>query len=188
MAIKIITLFTILLYSFQINAQTKATTENGKAVILYNDGIWSEEITDINNCKELIKEVTTNKTKGFMSVKPIKISNKKTSLTIEFIKNENVTVIDMKVVGSDICFGPKDIAIFTILDGTEIKLPYSSSVASCKGDFTIFIGDVFKNQELTEKLSTDKIKTIQLKTHHFDVKEFESNLFQNSLKCLNSIK
>lgn len=184
----LILLLLFIICSIQLTAQTITKSEDGKTYFLYEDGTWSEEITDINNCKELIKEVTTTKTKGFMSVNPIKISNQKTYLTIELIKNEDVTVIDMKVTGDNICFGPKDMATFTTVDDTEIKLNFSSSISNCKGEFSLFFGEPFKNQKTLSDLVNKQIKSLTLSKHHYNVNEYEANLFQNTLKCLNKIK
>lgn len=184
---KIILCIVLLLSYYNLTSQTKATTENGKKVFLYNNGTWSEEIKDVNNCDNLIKKVTTTKTAGHMTINPIRVSNKKNLLSIDLIKNENVTVFNMKVEGDNICFNTKDIANFTFTDGETLKLPFSSSVGNCKGEFTLFFGIPFKNIEQLNSLKQQLLKTIELGEHHFNVNEYESKVLLNSLNCLTDI-
>jgi hypothetical protein len=179
---------TLLLFcSFQLFSQTKTKSEEGKTYYLYSNGTWSEEIKDVNNCENLIKKVTTTKTTGHMTINPIRVPNKKTLLTIELVKNENVTVLNMKVQGDNICFNTKDIATFTFLDGETLKLPFSSSVGNCKGEFTLFFGKPFKNNEHLNSLNQQQLKTFELGEHHFNVNEYESKVILKTLNCLNEI-
>lgn len=172
----------------QLTAQTKTKGEDGKSYFLYSNGTWSEEITNFKDCNELIKEVTTTKTKGFMSVSPIRIPNMQNLLSIDLIKNENITVINLKIEDDNICFGLSDVATFTTIDNTEIKLNFSSSVSNCKGEFSLFFGAPFKNQKTLNDLVDKQIKSIALSKHDYNVNEYEANLFKNTLKCLNKIK
>lgn len=174
----------IIFCSIQLFAQTKATTEHGKNIIIYEDGTWAYEVNDID-CNKLVKNITTSKTNGVMSVNPIKLAGNNNSMQIDLIKNESITVINMKVDGKNICFGPKDFVTFTTVDGTEIKLNFTSSVANCKGEFSLFFGEPFKNIQSLEKLINSQLKSIVIKSYHYDLKEYESNLFLRTINCLN---
>lgn len=180
-----ILLIIIIFSSSQLKSQTKATTEEGKSVLLYDNGTWAEQFSNVEtvDCEKLIKEVSTTKTTGLMSVNPIRIESKKTSLTIELLKNENVIVVTMQLDQKDVCITPRDKIILVTKDGNEITLP-SPTLENCKGEYTLFISKPWKNDELTETLSKSNLKSIQLKTYHFDMGDYQSRLFKKTISCL----
>lgn len=172
------------IFTLKISAQTKATTEDGRKIIVFEDGTWTEQLTEMH-CDKLIKKITTTKTSGLMSVNPIKLFDGNNTMEIDLIKNEEITVFNMRVNGNNICFGQKDIVTFNIIDGSEIKLNYTSSVANCKGEFSIFFGETFKNLEPLNDLINSKLKSIAIKSYKFNISEYDSDLLKNTLKCLN---
>jgi hypothetical protein len=176
--------------AFNIYSQTKATTENGTEVILFDDGTWEDsKVVNRGDCKELIKLVETNETTGFMSEKPLNVDSGKLTLSITSVKNGNVIVVSMTIEGDKklICIGPDDKVVITKNNGKEIELP-KLSAKNCKGEYTLFIGKPWKTTELIETLSSGQIKSIKVKSYEFEFKFYQSTLFQKTLNCLDNVE
>jgi hypothetical protein len=199
---KIATIFLtiILSISFAFGQSQKATTENGKRVILKSDGTWLYADTvktvqanlDPNDCTNWIK-TTEDKVSGetYTSMKDHLVVSQdggKKGFGISLMLSGNNSIIfSIKTVGAGSCIdkGAKINILFT--DGTRMELA-SDGDFNCKGNSTVYFGGIFGKKSQLNELKEKKIDTMRVWTsdsyveQKFEIDQAEQ--LKNSLNCL----
>ena len=199
---KITTILMIVLLTatFAFGQTQKATTENGKKVILNDDGTWKYADTiktvttnlDPNDCSNWIK-TKEDKVSGesYTSMKEYLIVSKddgKNGFGISLmLSGKSSIILSVKAAGASGCIdkGSKINILFT--DGTRLELA-SAEDFNCKGNATLYFGDVFGKKKQLAELQTKKIEVMRVWTSESYVEEkFEdeqAEQFKNALNCL----
>lgn len=194
-------LMTTLMSATYTFAQTqKATTENGKKVILNTDGTWKYADTakivqkniDQNDCSKWVKtEEDEVSGESYTLMKEYLIISKddgEKGFGINLISSgKNAIILTIKVVGAGSCVdkGSKINILFT--DGTRLELA-SDGAFNCKGNATVYFGDVFGKKKQLADLHKKTIDVMRVWTsdsyveEKFEVEQAEQ--FKNSLNCL----
>lgn len=186
--------------TFAFGQTQKATTENGKKVILNSDGTWKYADTvktaptnlDPNDCSNWIKtEEDKVSGKSYTLMKEYLIVSKdggKKGFGISLmLSGKNSIILSIKAVGAGGCIdkGAKINILFT--DGTRLELA-SDGDFNCKGNATVYFGDVFGKKKQLAELQTKKIDVMRVWTSDSYVEEkFEdeqAEQFKNALNCL----
>jgi len=195
------TLMTVLMTVIFAFGQTQnATTDNGKKVILNSDGTWvyantenkTQTNLDPNDCSNWIKtEEDKVSGKSYTGMKDYLIVSKdggKKGFGIDLLLSGKGSIIfSIKAVGAGSCIdeGNKINILFT--DGTRMELA-SEIDFNCKGNATVYFGDVFGKKSQLNELKTKKIDVMRVWTSDSYVEEkFEpeqSEHFINALNCL----
>ena len=193
-------LMVIITITFTFGQSQKATTENGKKVILNTDGTWkydenvkiSQPNLDSNDCSNWIKtEEDKVSGKSFTSIKEYLIISKdggKNGFGITvMLSSSNTIILSVKVVGAGSCIdkGSKINILFT--DGTRLEFATDGDF-NCKGKATVYFGDIFGKKKVLEELKTKKIDIMRVWTSNSYVEEKFDNeqaeQFKNALNCL----
>lgn len=193
------TLMTVFI-TFTFGQAQKATTDDGKKVILNSDRTWKyadkENSTptnlDLNNCSNWIKTEYDKVTgKSITSMKDyLKVSKDggNNGFGIDLLLGEkSVIIFTIKAVGAGRCIdeGNKINILFT--DGTRLEL-VSEKDYNCNGDAVAYFRGVFGKKSQLNELKTKKIDVMRVWTNDGYVEEkFEpeqAEQFMNGLNCL----
>jgi len=178
----------------------KATTENGKKVILNSDGTWKYADTvktvqtklDPNDCSNWIS-TETDKVDGSTSTAGkntliVSTDGGKKGFGIFMMKgSKGGVILSIQAVGAGSCIdeGAKINILFT--DGSRLVLSNDGKF-NCKGNSTVFFGGVFGKKSELEELKTKKIQTMRVWTSDSYVeKDFtvdNQEEFFNVINCL----
>jgi hypothetical protein len=190
----------LLTTTLALGQSQKATTEIGKKVILNGDGTWkyadtvvsSSTYLDSNDCSNWIKTKEDKVSgKSFTTMKDyLVVSNDggKKGLGISLMSTEkNSIILNIKAAGAGGCIdkGAKINILFT--DETRLELATESDF-NCKGNATVYFGDVFGKKKQLKELQTKKIDVMRVWTsdsyveEKFEVEQAEQ--FKNVINCL----
>jgi hypothetical protein len=190
----------LLSVTFAFGQTQKATTENGKKVILNEDGTWKYADTvksastnlDPNDCSNWIKtEEDKVSGKSYTTMKEYLVVSKdggKKGFGISLmLSGKGSIILSIKAVGAGSCIdrGAKINILFT--DGSRLELSTDGDF-NCKGNATIYFGNVFGKKKQLAELQTKKIDVMRVWTSDSYIEEkFEdeqAEQFKNSLNCL----
>ena len=193
-------LMVLMTMTFAFGQTQKATTESGKKVILNSDGTWKYADTvktaqtnlDPNDCSNWIKtkedKVSGNSYTIMKDYLVISQDGGKKGFGINLMLSGNNSIIfSIKAAGAGGCIdkGAKINILFT--DGTRMELA-SESDFNCKGNATVYFGDVFGKMSQLNELKGKKIDTMRVWTSDSYVEQkfsdYEAEQFKNALNCL----
>lgn len=193
-------LMTLLVMSLVFCQNQKATTENGKNVILNSDGTWifdeasktAQKNLDFNDCTNWIKVVEDNVTgKSYTVIKDNLIVSKdggKKGFAINLMLiTKGPIILGIKAIGAGGCIDKGDKINILFTDGSRLELN-SDGDFNCKGNVTVYFGDRFGKKKQLIELQTKKIDIIRVWTNNSYVEEkFDNNQaeqFKNVISCL----
>lgn len=193
-------LMVLMTMTFAFGQTQKATTENGKKVILNTDGTWKYADTvktvqtnlDPNDCSNWIKtEEDKVSGKSYTNMKDYLVisqdGGKKGFRINLMLSSSNSIIFSIKAAGAGGCIdkGAKINILFT--DGTRMELA-SDGDFNCKGNATVYFGGVFGKKSQLNELKVKKIETMRVwKSDSYVEQEFDADQaeqFKNALNCL----
>ncbi len=197
----ILPLFTFITFCAHSFAQTEeATTKSGKKVILNSDKTWkyvADEKTQttnfvISDCSKYIETIedkmTGKKTTAAKGTIIVSSDGGKKGFGIILMQSSSgFLIVSIQAVGAGSCIdqGNKINILFT--DGTRLELS-SDGKFNCKGNATLYFGDVFGKNKQLEELKTKKIQTMRVWTSESyveqDFTEDNRNEFFHTINCL----
>ena len=193
-------LFILTAYQLSVNAQIKATTEEGKDVILNSDGTW-EYVEQTNSSSEPLSlecadltttdtdKMTGKSTTGAKETLIISEDGGKTGFGIYVFKSQKSLIYSMQAVGAGSCIDDEDKANILFRDGTRIEL-INDAKFNCDAKFTLYFGGIFGKKRELELLATKEIETMRIWTSDSYVeKDFTSEQSKKLMAitaCLNN--
>lgn len=200
---KVIILFSMLTFlSFASLTQTTATTENGKKVILNEDGTWhfeksiEKETIDGSLVKtDCDKYISTevDKMTGESSVasNEILIISKdggKKGFGIYLMKSKRGSIIlSIQAVGAGNCIDDDNKMNILFRDGTRLELTNDSKF-NCDAKYTQYFGGSFGKKDQLEMLRSKEVETIRVWTSNSYVEEdFTSEQSKTLLKTFDCL-
>lgn len=193
-------IITLLVLTISVFGQTqKATTENGRKVLLKSDGTWiyqdstNQQVKlDSSNCSNWIK-TTEDRVSGtnFTTIKEYLVISEdggKTGFGIDLIQSSKKSIIfTIKAVGAKGCIDDNAKVNLLFTDGTRLEIETNSKF-NCKGELTTYFGGVFGRSEELNDLSSKKIEIMRVWTSNGYVeqkfKDLHAEKFKNALNCL----
>lgn len=198
---KIISTITILtLTVLSTFAQTEATTNDGRKVILNDDGTWkyvetkteNTESTDNSDCSNYISTETDKVTgKASVAAKEMLVVSKdggKNGFGFYILKSDKGSIIfSIQAVGAGNCIDDDDKMNVLFRDGTRIELVNDADF-NCDAKYTQYFGGVFGRKKELEMFRTKEVETIRIWTSDGYVEEDfnseQSNQLLHTVDCL----
>lgn len=187
--------------TIQLIAQTEATTNQGKKVILNDDGTWKYKENEIiktnennpstENCSKYIV-TTEDKVTGKTSTasKDMLIVSKnggKKGFGIFLMKGEKSVIMSIQAVGAGGCIDDKAKMNILFRDGSRLELSNDGKF-NCDAKYTLYFGGYFGKKKELEQLKTKEIETMRIWTSKSYVEENftndDSKELMESLTCL----
>lgn len=198
---KIITLLALSFISVSMNAQSEVITNNGKKVILNDDGTWvyasieTEESIDISDdCSTYISTKTDKVTgKSTTSLSETLIISKdggeKGFGVIAMKADKKSLILSIKAIGAGNCIDDKGKMNVLFRDGTRLELTNDGDF-NCNANYVQYFGGVFGKKKEIEMFKNKEIETIRVWTSKGYVEENltdeQSKIFMNSMRCLSN--
>jgi hypothetical protein len=191
----------ILVCGLSVFGQTRATTDDGKKVILKPDKTWDYIIEkpaknlDAGDCSAYV-DTSTDRMTGKVSTSgkaPIIISSDggKTGFNVSLIYTESEKAIGLFfrfVEPGNGCADDNAPIHILFTDGSKLSL-VSHDKFNCDGEATIFFRGVFGQEDILTKLTTKKIKALRIDTRKSSVeRNFTDAQASELLRELNCIK
>jgi len=164
--------FLILVLIAQVSiGQIKATTEDGKKVILSDDGTWKYEETgtetkvenpiENGNCDEYTM-TTVDKVTGKSSVSSkgtiiVSKDGGKKGFGIIVLKSGKSVILSIQAVGAGSCIDDDNKMNILFRDGTRLELRNDGKF-NCKGNYTQYFGGSFGKKKQLEMLKTKEVE------------------------------
>ena len=183
-------------------AQTKATTQDGREVILNEDGTWEfveesseEEILSMENpesCTNWIEteedKVTGDQQTVAKNTLIISSDGGKTGFGILAFKgNNNSPILSIQAVGAGNCIDESAKINILYRDGTRSEI-FSDNDFNCDARATLYFGGVFGKSKELRDLSSKEIETMRVWTNDSYVeKDFtkeQSMQLKYTMMCL----
>lgn len=197
----IFTLAMALFSSVTLFAQTEATTNDGRKVILNDDGTWIDNPetpskSDVSlDCSDLIStevdKVTGKSSTGAKDILIISDDGGKSGFGIYMLNSSRSLIFSIQAVGAGNCIDDDDKINVLFRDGTRLELQNDGKF-NCEAKFTLYFGGVFgKNKEL-EMFKTKEIETIRVWTSKSYIEKNlttdQSKQFMKTVECLSNNK
>ena len=183
----ILTLLSSLVFS-----QTRATTEDGRTILLNNDSTWEVEKI-ILSCELLISTKTDSVTdESFTGTREgLVLSHNKTNRIISSMLKFNTTIVwSLNVVSADECIEENTAINIIFDDGSKFEMSANNN-SNCDQEAVVFFGPVFGNKKELIALSTKLVQTIRVNTKKSFVQEDltpeQAKSVRLSFQCLNKI-
>ncbi len=189
----------LLLASISARAQTKATTDDGRRVLLHPDSTWTlivaEPSTSIaasdTTCDALIITSTDSKGKPSSSSQVLLVSNDngKTGFGIIITKGikQGQLLFDLTCAGNTGCVPKYAVVHFAFRDGSHVDVP-SDAMANCSGSVPIHFGGTFGRKDLSITLASKPIRSIRVALRgdfiERELTEMTSTTVMYSVRCL----
>ena len=180
------TIFTISILVFTVLstfAQTEATTNDGKKVILNDDGTWKyvetiiekQEPVNSSDCSNYIStEVDKVTGESIVGAKEMLIVSKdggKNGFGFYILKTDRGSIIfSIQAVGAGNCIDDDDKMNVLFRDGTRIELVNDADF-NCDAKYTQYFGGVFGRKKELEMFRTKEVETIRIWTSDGYVEE-----------------
>lgn len=177
--------------------QIKATTNDGREVLLNDNGTWKyveksvpSKIINLD-CSELTTVVTdkmTGKTRT-SSKEAIIISDDggKTGFGINLLNSEKSLIFSLVAAGAGNCIDDDDKMNVLFRDGTRLEL-FNDTEFNCDANFTLYFGGIFGKKRELEQFKTKEIETIRVWTSdgyvERDFSENQSKQLMKTISCL----
>lgn len=187
-----------------LSADSRATTESGKVVLLNSDGTWkyadlvSDDSTtadpiDLNDCSNLINTsedrvtgITYTSSKNYLVIDNPTDEGGHIAMSF-FLGSEKSITWGLDVFGAGQCINEGDKINILFTDGSRMELQNDSDF-NCEKRSTVYFGSVWGKQRQLSDLINKKIQIIRVWTDDsFIEKEFDNTdaiTFQNTLRCL----
>jgi len=197
---KIAFLILVLITQFSIG-QIKATTEDGKKVVLSEDGTWKYEQTETEtkvetaiengNCDEYTM-TTVDKVTGKSSVSSkgtiiVSKDGGKKGFGIIVLKSGKSVILSIQAVGAGSCIDDDNKMNILFRDGTRLELRNDGKF-NCKGNYTQYFGGSFGKKKQLEMLKTKEVEIMRVWTSKSYVEETfteeQSDELMNTIRCL----
>ncbi len=193
----ILSILILTITSFSVFAQTEATTNDGKKVILNEDGTWKySEVTIAETklsleCSDLISTKTDKMTgkSSTSSTETLIISDDggKNGFGIYFMDLSGTIVFSIQAVGAGSCIDDDNKMNVLFRDGTRLEL-INNAKFNCDAKFTLYFGGSFGKKKELEIFRTKEIETMRIWTSKSYVeKDFssdQSKQFMKTIDCL----
>ena len=183
-------------------SQVKATTYDGKEVVLHEDGTWeyvdktdeapntSEFDCEPRDCACWIKEEVDRMT-GKVNIgarETLVISDDGVNgFGIYPLKAGKAIILSITAVGAGSCIDKGDKINVLFRDGSRLELA-SQSDFNCDANATLYFGGSFGNRKQRDQLITKKIETMRVWTSDSyvqqDFTEEQSTAFREIFTCL----
>jgi len=179
-------IFTISILAFTVLstfAQTEATTNDGKKVILNDDGTWKyvetivekQEPVNSSDCSNYIStEVDKVTGKSTVAAKEMLIVSKdggKNGFGFYIMKSDRGSIIfSIQAVGAGSCIDDDNKMNVLFRDGTRIEL-INDGKFNCDAKYTQYFGGVFGKKKELEMFRTKEVETIRIWTSKGYVEE-----------------
>lgn len=195
-------LFMLILVCVNVYAfpQIKATTQDGKEILLNENGTWAfieasvEKDTSLDlQCEDLISE-EIDKVTGETTIsakEPLIISNKdEDKLNILFVKGDrDVIIVLIQAIGASSCIDDDDKINILFRDGTRLELRNNGKF-NCKSMNTQYFGGLFGKKKELNMLREKEIETMRVWTSDGYVEENftleQSAKFRLIMDCISS--
>ena len=179
--------------------QRQATTQDGKKVLLFDNGTWkyvaetktSIKQTSSHNCSDwVIQEVDKVGGLSWLGAKTPIIASKdsKNGLKIGIIKPEKGSIIlSIDPMGAGRCIDKGDKINILFTDGSRLELSHDGKF-NCDPTAVVYFRGIFGKESELEELKTKKISTMRVWTSSSYVEEdftaANADAFLNILQCL----
>jgi len=179
-------------------AQTKATTEDGKVVLLEKNGTWrydaekKVEPVAASDCDEYIETINDKVTgesyrasRGFIKV----IKSQKEGMWLSLVEGSTTKsiIFSVVVIGGGSCIDKGDYVKILFTDGTRMELR-SDAEFNCKGTASVYLGKGWGRKAEMKTLSEKNIATLRVFTNDgYSEQDFTSEqaeTFRQTLMCL----
>lgn len=159
--------------SYSLAAQTEATTNDGKKVLLNDDGTWeygkfnASDEEDYVDCSDLILitvDTLTGKTSG-RSINPLIVSDDddESRFEISVLKGTKSIIISVKVFGAGSCIEKDGKMNILFRDYSRSDL-INNGDFNCNSKFSLYFGGDFGKERQLDLLRTKEIKTMRIWT------------------------
>ncbi|MFL9843404.1 hypothetical protein [Flavobacterium rhizosphaerae] len=175
-------------------SQTSATTNDGKKVILNNDGTWMYA-----DCAELLKTENIRGQNMTSAKEKVVVANGAGGLSIDLIKGSSAVMINFSPADREvICVGTKAPMNVEFTDGTKITVTHMGKL-NCEGNFSLFLGESVGTDKELELFKTKTIKKISIEysksengslvnySRDSDFTADKAEKMRNIIKCLSNI-
>jgi hypothetical protein len=197
---KISILFFVLIAQISIG-QIKATTEDGKKVMLSENGTWEYEKTEVEtktdivnsntNCDEYsmttVDNVTGESSTSSKGTIIISQDGGKKGFAIIALKSGKSLILSIKAVGAGSCIDDDDKMNILFRDGMRLELSNDAKF-NCDANYTQYFGGAFGKKKQLEMLKTKEIEVMRIWTSKGFVEETltkeQSNELMHTLRCL----
>lgn len=179
-------IFTISILAFTVLstfAQTEATTNDGKKVILNDDGTWKYVETSV----EKQEPVNSSDCSNYISTEVDKVTGKSTVAAKEMLivskdggkngfgfyimkSNRGSIIFSIQAVGAGNCIDDDNKMNVLFRDGTRIEL-INDGKFNCDAKYTQYFGGVFGKKKELEMFRTKEVETIRIWTSKSYVQE-----------------
>ncbi|MEQ8712468.1 MAG: hypothetical protein RIC80_05600 [Cyclobacteriaceae bacterium] len=153
----------LLLFSLSTFAQMRATTEDGRAVLLMRDGTWkfADQAAAPTNydCNSLTKQLNDQKS---AAQKPIRMQGAR-GADIGFFpqKDGNYVTMLIDAQGDDQCMITGSVVNLTFRDGTIVDMK-NSGEANCDGRGLLTLGTNDKSNKMLTLFKTKELATVRV--------------------------
>tara|TARA_R110002033_G_scaffold170884_1_gene214659 strand:+ start:876 stop:1496 length:621 start_codon:yes stop_codon:yes gene_type:complete len=186
-----------------LSAQINATTDNGKKVILNEDGTWkyvekkTNEATDdievSSDCSSYIitetDKMTGKSSTGAKETLIISEDGGKTGFGIYALNSSNSKALIMSVqaVGAGSCVDDDNKMNILFRDGSRLEL-INDGKFNCDAKMTLYFGGIFGKKKQLEELATKEIETMRVWTSKSYVeKDFSSAQSKQLMKTISCL-
>lgn len=198
---KLLTLTLFSLFGQLLFSQINATTENGKKVILNNNGSWEyidtkdSESSDLSlECSDLIvteeDKMTGKSSTGAKETLIISDDGGKNGFGIYALNGSKSTILVIQAVGAGNCIDDDDKLNILFRDGSRLEL-YNDGKFNCDAKMTLYFGGIFGKKKQLKELASKEIETMRVWTSKSYVeKNFSSNQskqLMQTIKCLSEL-
>lgn len=176
-----------------LNAQVIATTQDGKRVVLNDDGTWiyaPVEKVDPGDCSTLTTEETdkmTGKTSKYLSETLVVSKDNKNGLGISLVKTAQTLIFVTRAVGAGSCINDDNKMNLLFRDGSRMEVTNMGKF-NCKANFTLYLGGEFRTKKELAELQAKEIATMRIWTSDGFVEEDftpeQSAIFKAAVGCL----
>ncbi|WP_406844412.1 hypothetical protein [Flavobacterium soyae] len=199
----LLTLLIFIFSNFKLIAQIEATTNDGKKIILNNDGTWkfkesstkktNETDATTDNCsKYIVTQVDKMTGRSSTSSKKILIVSKdggKKGFGIFLLKSDKSIILSIQAVGAGGCIDDDGKMNVLFRDGTRLELSNDGKF-NCESKYTQYFGGGFAHEEELSLFQTKEIETIRIWTSKSFVEEnftdAQSIELMKSFNCLSN--
>ncbi len=180
------------------NAQTQATTNDGKLVLLNEDGTWTFDRstqtatkTEPTTCDAYIStnvdKVTGDKTtSGKKNIIVSKDGGKK-GFGFLLMNSKKVLIMSIKAVGASGCIDDDAKMNVLFTDGSRLEL-VNNGKFNCKSKFTLYFGGSFGKKKEFESFKNKEVEIIRIWTRKSYVEETftkqQREDLKNTVNCL----
>lgn len=188
----------LLFISTLVSAQQTATTQNGRTVILYEDGYWrysnekdenfqsdnSESQSDPNSCKSLVKSKInmTSRSLSFHSKTQTEGNEDQFTYQWMFDKKEGIS-LELILNGTCVRYG--DHVKLHVGNYSQVLQVQNQQESNCEGKMNFSFES---NSKSLQTISSNKIKSIEIETKDGKVKEdIDGVTFSKTCECISKI-